>query len=515
MNHIELFAGCGGLSIGLESEGFELLFANELSPMAAETFSYNLLKDNLQSGKPSNTYWVNSKYETKDLPQRLRENTLEAPENLGGFCDLENLDVIPNHSMLVGNIIDLNQLLMEKPHLLDNISGGVDLVSGGPPCQSFSLAGLREKDNHKNQLPWEFAHFVDIVKPKIALLENVTGILRAFNENGVKYHAWFEVAKAFASIGYVPICLHINAKYVGVAQNRPRFIMISIREDVFKTISETTTNPLESEIFINSYNFFTQRNNNVELSYKSLKYWDVEKDSNIYKSTFLSPLLTHNVSTFHTTKDAIDDLRNNGNPKSMFIKEMNRTLSLGRPIPRNISNNEERNNTPRVKARFRLYQIISMLSDTSAREVAKFLRNPDEVVLSETTCTEMLKFDYLDPVTLNYVTFEKNKGLVKFLKGLKTKKLTQKALLPNVPAPAALTIPDDACHYHHDEQRNLSVREMARIQSFPDWFEFRSKVTTGGKQRRYEVPQYTQVGNAVPPLLGKALGKVIKQLLCC
>ena len=56
--------------------------------------------------------------------------------------------------------------------------------------------------------------------------------------------------------------------------------------------------------------------------------------------------------------------------------------------------------------------------------------------------------------------------------------------------------------------RTLTVREMARIQSFPDWYEIRSKVTTGGKMRRFEVPQYTQIGNAVSPLLGFALGKV-------
>ena len=55
---------------------------------------------------------------------------------------------------------------------------------------------------------------------------------------------------------------------------------------------------------------------------------------------------------------------------------------------------------------------------------------------------------------------------------------------------------------------------MARFQSFPDWFEFKSKVTTGGKMRRFEVPQYTQVGNAVPPLLAKVLGETLRlQLL--
>jgi DNA (cytosine-5)-methyltransferase 1 len=54
---------------------------------------------------------------------------------------------------------------------------------------------------------------------------------------------------------------------------------------------------------------------------------------------------------------------------------------------------------------------------------------------------------------------------------------------------------------------------MARYQSFPDWFEFRSKITTGGEMRRFEVPQYTQVGNAVPPILANALGKAIDNIL--
>ena len=96
---------------------------------------------------------------------------------------------------------------------------------------------------------------------------------------------------------------------------------------------------------------------------------------------------------------------------------------------------------------------------------------------------------------------------------LKTKKHSQRALLPGKPAPAALSIPDDVCHYDKSQLRTLTVREMARIQSFPDSFRFRSKITTGGTMRQYEVPQYTQVGNAVPPDLGHKLGLSLKKLL--
>ena len=71
------------------------------------------------------------------------------------------------------------------------------------------------------------------------------------------------------------------------------------------------------------------------------------------------------------------------------------------------------------------------------------------------------------------------------------------------------TLPDDYLHYA--EARILTVREMARIQSFPDWFEILGQYTTGGAQRKASCPRYTQVGNAVPPLLAEALGEFLHQ----
>ncbi len=124
----------------------------------------------------------------------------------------------------------------------------------------------------------------------------------------------------------------------------------------------------------------------------------------------------------------------------------------------------------------------------------------------------MLTYHYLFN-NKQLVMFSEKEKLEYYLTQHQTKKQTQKALIASTPAPAALSIPDDACHYHSQELRTLTVREMARIQSFPDNFVFLSKVTTGGKMRRFEVPQYTQVGNAVPPLLGRALGLTVKELL--
>ena len=78
-------------------------------------------------------------------------------------------------------------------------------------------------------------------------------------------------------------------------------------------------------------------------------------------------------------------------------------------------------------------------------------------------------------------------------------------------APTITTLPDDVLHYC--EPRILTVRECARIQSFPDWFRFEGKYTTGGKERVKECPRYTQVGNAVPPLLAKAIGVAVTNAL--
>jgi DNA (cytosine-5)-methyltransferase 1 len=167
-----------------------------------------------------------------------------------------------------------------------------------------------------------------------------------------------------------------------------------------------------------------------------------------------------------------------------------------------------------VRARFRLYQVMNKLESNSSRnEIKAYLKTGDGSLLKNNTLKELAATDWLLNINGEKVSDLPPVAILKLLEPLQTKKQTQKALIANKPAPAALSIPDDACHYDNETQRTLTVREMARFQSFPDWFVFRSKVTTGGHMRRYQVPQYTQVGNAVPPLLGKALGKVCAELI--
>lgn len=91
------------------------------------------------------------------------------------------------------------------------------------------------------------------------------------------------------------------------------------------------------------------------------------------------------------------------------------------------------------------------------------------------------------------------------------KKRALRVLDPDRPSPTVTSMPDDLLHYA--EPRTLTVRENARLQSFPDWFAFKGKYTTGGHLRRREVPRFTQVANAVPPLVARALGELLVEIL--
>lgn len=519
MKYIELFAGCGGLSLGLQALGFENILSNELSPMAAETYAYNFYKENLSKpefiAKPNpHTVWLSSKYSVDNMAQRLREDPREYPkfDDNSAFSDIEQLDSI-RHKLIIGNIKELNRKLKSNLSLLESINDA-DLVSGGPPCQSFSMAGLRELSNDRNTLPWEFMQFVKLTTPKVVVLENVSGILKAFKSEGKPYYAWFEIAKGFASLGYVPICLHVNARLSGIAQNRNRFILIAVRFDIFQDKC-SSFNEKELSLIKKSNNFYQKIIESEPVKLNDIEIIDLTKNVSInLADTFLEPFFKHAKINF-SVKDVIDDLKTSKNTygnTSTYLKFIEKSLNT-LPITnkKELCNHELRANSPLVKRRFRIYQILNKLELSERREVSDFIKGKSEN-LSDNVISKLLNFQFLLPDG-SFGKINTAKELIAFIRQHSTKKHSQKALIADMPAPSALSIPDDVCHYDDSELRTLTVREMARIQSFPDSFVFKSKVTTGGKMRKFEVPQYTQVGNAVPPLLGLAIGKVVKRIL--
>lgn len=178
---IDLFAGCGGLSMGLEHAGFKAVFANEINPICANTYKLNI----------------------------------DIDEDNVHVCDIADLL----------RDIETNNITF----------GNIDLVSGGPPCQGFSMANRqRIIDDSRNKLYKSYLKFLKIVNPKFFIMENVKGMANKIDEIFEDFH---RILGSEYDISYRVL----NAKNYGVPQNRERLFIIGNRiniksDDIFKNI---------------------------------------------------------------------------------------------------------------------------------------------------------------------------------------------------------------------------------------------------------------------------------------
>ncbi|MFV0498962.1 MAG: DNA cytosine methyltransferase [Bacilli bacterium] len=134
-----------------------------------------------------------------------------------------NKNAVSTYKANIGNHIicdDINAIdLVTIPH--------VDVVIGGPPCQSFSLAGKRDVEDERGQLVWRYIQIIKHIEPKAFVFENVTGLLSAKNAKGEKV---IELLKsAFIEIGYSISTKVVNAADYGIPQKRKRVIIVGLR----------------------------------------------------------------------------------------------------------------------------------------------------------------------------------------------------------------------------------------------------------------------------------------------
>ena len=174
-----------------------------------------------------------------------------------------------------------------------------------------------------------------------------------------------------------------------------------------------------------------------------------------------------------------------------------------------IPNHVERAHTQKIQLRFSLYQAFKAYGIDP-----RVLGVPSEKV---TRAERAQLLASIEPISFplkspggDVLAQDKNQ-LIELMIGLRTKKHSQRVLDWGQPARTVLTVADDYVHPY--APRTFTVRELARFQGFPDTFEFRAKETTGGLNRRSDVPQYSQVGNAVSPFLARAVGNLAKKVL--
>ena len=205
-----------------------------------------------------------------------------------------------------------------------------------------------------------------------------------------------------------------------------------------------------------------------------------------------------------TLRDAIGDLANPRAHRSPFalasIAGRTPSLITGQPIARTeLTNMDLSNQTPAVVERLSLFKQGQKATDLRSQIKKNGIDLTPYPALVE-LCSSSLKL----PPEAVIAHFQKPVSITDHdLDVLVTRKNMRTRLDYSRPSLTVVTLPDDYIHPTLD--RTFSVREMARMQSFDDSFEFLGKRTTGGPRRRVEIPQYSQVGNAVPPLLAKAV----------
>jgi DNA (cytosine-5)-methyltransferase 1 len=377
---LDLFSGCGGLSLGMSlannsnGDKIETACAIDIWEIACKTFEHNL--------------------------------------GLKPICEPIDDDLIRR---------------------VQNDYGPFDIVVGGPPCQGFSTAGKRALDDERNGLVLAFLRAIEITKPKVFVMENVTGF-KTF-QNGLIHE---EVVRFAKKLGYQVRSAIVLASLSGVPQRRRRFLLVGSKVGTFKFPGETE-GPSEGNLF-----------NSDGMDELALERFFIQKpEDGTEKWTF---------------DDATSDL-------------------------------------PALKAGERLEKYKSPAKNSLQEYFQKGSEAPIDhfAVGHREYFIEMLSYipqgkSALDP--------EVQKLMPKNLRPTSGFKNSYQRIVGSAPSPTItrnFTTPSSANCIHPTQDRALSIREGARCQSFPDWFYFLG--TTDEKR--------LQIGNAVPPLLGKAIGESI------
>lgn len=352
----------------------------------------------------------------------------------------------------------------------------IDAVFGGPPCQGFSRAGQRKSNDPRNLLFKEYLRVISELHPRYVVMENVEG----FNDTkfygfvgltGEKYPdgelAPTILLREFEKIGYNVLEPKVlDASDYGVPQRRRRAIFLAYRKG---------ENPPQYPLPI---------------------YCEEDK-----------------ISVRQAIGDLIDNkvVKKRLNPSATNYQRASkegRTPDInGVAIPSTrIKNHEFSNHQAVVIERFSLFKEGEDGPALKRRILKEGIDLQDKPQLCS-LCSERLGISK-EEVVSKFRTKDIDERMLDILL---TKKNIRTKLNAKEPSLTMVTLPDD--YISPFENRVFSVREMARLQSFDDSFEFLGKRTTGGSRRKFEVPQYTQVGNAVPPLMAKAIALEIMQAL--
>lgn len=354
---VSLFSGGGGLDLGFQAAGYQIIWASDINQEAVDTYR----------------------------------------ANVGDHVICADITVLPLESI-----------------------PKADILIGGPPCQSFSLAGKRCAEDARGRLVWSYLNVLKHVQPKAFVFENVTGLLSVRRKDGSK--VWDSLCKEFAAAGYNVSAQVINAADYGVPQMRKRVILVGLRDG----------------------------------------------QQFIFPSPTHAPEATTQLARYVSVREALGDL----------------------PSPIN-SPQPVQTNRKKPQGAYGCFVY-------DAKEVTEH---------------EMPQMSSLDKYIAEHVRPGGNyRDIPEDVPSKRIRRLQKEGghttcygrLHPNAPAHTINTYfnrPNVGCNIHYAEDRLITVREALRLQSFPDSY----RMVTHTKKGKMLI-----VGNAVPPLLAKAVAEQLK-----
>ena len=461
---LDLFAGCGGLSLGFHAAGFELAGAVELDPDAAASHGLNF-----HPGDPRHAV-------ARDITT-LKPEVLAAELGLGP------------------------------------VASAIDVLVGGPPCQAFARVGrskLREIDAHpqafkhdpRARLYLEYLHYVEAFKPLAILMENVPDVLNHGGQNIAE-----ETCEVLEEKGYTARYTLLNASRYGVPQMRERMFLIGYRRELGTTVA--FPKPTHWVDLPPGYEGSRQ------VALKLLNTGEHPEEAWDYMEP---PEASRKLTPAVTAWQAMSDL------PALDARAMLRSGDLRRGARRfdsTIPYSRQRKLTDYAKTMrtWPGFEAPEALSDHVIRYLPRdydlFARmNPgDQYPEAWKHAHDMLEEKLEELRRTGKIVRKSSPAYEKLHSSIvppydagkfpnKWRKMWQ-----NEPARTLMAhLGKDGyshIHYDSDQARTISVREAARLQSFPDGFRFCGTMN----------PAFRQIGNAVPPLMAKALATTVMDAL--
>lgn len=445
---IDLFSGPGGLCTGFKWAGILPLIAIEWTDSTVQTYSVSHNAEIFELSEYSTEDGLNEEYLQKFMCESTRTLLIH------GDINLVSSEMI-------------KELLLNR-YGIDSANETVDVVSGGAPCESFSLAGTRTADDERDDLFSNIVRISRTVNTKMILFENVKGMFSK-PKDGVKGAIFQYICDTFEEVKATPSyklvsrdqdVVLLKACDYGVPQVRERLFLVSIRRDLLDS---------------------------VKFNYPEKEYGEGRKYSYVTVDDAISDLPTVNMGEESTKYKK---------PKKYKTDNQKRFVEIMRGVYQDDSIHSK---VPAHLIEKGLYSDSSISSHKAPghikrkQELLALIKERESMRMAFERLTEEGLIDQYRHLFPNTIYGSRNRRLIKDEPSFT---ITSHCL-------------DEVLHPKLN--RAISPREAARLQSFPDWYQFYGPYVQfhGAKEQ----DRYEQIGDAIPPLLAYALAKEIIKAL--